>query len=445
MKILRVLFRVLLGLVILIATFLAVSVAPINHTPVQEKPEYQAMMQQLDTLNIPEIQKTSGFKVGVAKVNITPDQPTTLAGYLKRKGKAYEYVHDSIYVRTMVIDNGVNRVAVVSADLLIVPPTVTVLLEQQLPAIGFSIESVYLGAVHTHNSIGNWGEGVTGLIFGAYEDSVTHFIADRIMESITLASKELKPATFRTKTIPLPEAVGNRLIDHGPVDSLVRVLEVQRADSMKFIALSYTAHATCLFSRDLFLSRDYPGTLVDVLEKSGYDFAMFFAGSVGSHTCAPPEYGVACLDWMAEKISNSLTTNQEYHTIEDSTLHMIRVPLLLPKSQAKIAKDWRIRSWLFRSAFGEYPVYLTALRIGDFVLMGTPCDFSGEMNKELDLYANAKGRQLMVTSFNGGYIGYVTPTKYYDVDHYETRIMNWYGLGTAEYLSSCMKKILDKI
>lgn len=445
MKILRILLRVLLGLVVLLILFLAVSVAPINHTPVQDTPVYESMMAQLDTLKPSNHQSGYGYRVGIAKVNMTPDHPIALAGYGNRKGKRYEYVHDSIFVRSMVVDNGVTRVAIVSADLLIIPPTVTELLEKRLPSIGFSIESVYLSAVHTHNSIGNWGEGVTGIMFGAYQDSVAQFITNKIMESIALASGELKSATFRTKQIPLPDAVGNRLIDDGPVDSLVRVLEVLRSDSMKFIAVSYTAHATCLFSRDLFLSRDYPGVLVDDLEDTGYDFAMFLAGSVGSHKCLTPQFGLPCLDWMSQKISTSIFNHSEFHTITDSSLRMIRVPLLLPSSQAKISQDWRIRSWLFRSAFGEYPVYLTALRIGDFILMGTPCDFSGELNKSLDAHAHARGNQLMITSFNGGYIGYVTPTKYYDVDHYETRLMNWYGMGTAEYVSACMQKILDKI
>lgn len=445
-RILFVFLRIVLVLFLLIVVFLAVSIAPIDHTPVQDKPVYKAMMQQLDTLEVSFTSgKPQGFSVGVAKVNITPPHPTQLAGYGNRKNKLYEFVHDSIYVRTMVIGNGVNRVALVSADLLIIPPSVTALLEESLPIIGFSISSVYMGAIHTHNSIGNWGEGVTGFIYGAYDDSVTHFIANKIIESITKASQDVKPATFKTAQIALPEAVSNRLIDDGPVDSLIRVLEVQRSDSLRFITLSYTAHATCLFSRDLFLSRDYPGQLIDALESSEYDFAMFLAGSVGSHRCKPPEYGLPCLDWMTDKITHAVSGNHQYKTITDSMLQMIRVPLLLPSSQAKISKDWRVRSWLFKSAFGEYPVYLTAFRIGDLVLMGTPCDFSGELNKELDEYAAQHGLQLMVTSFNGGYIGYVTPTKYYDVDHYETRLMNWYGMGTAEYVSACMKKMIGKI
>ena len=56
--------------------------------------------------------------------------------------------------------------------------------------------------------------------------------------------------------------------------------------------------------------------------------------------------------------------------------------------------------------------------------------------------AQARGLQVMVSSFNGGYIGYVTPRQYYDIDHYETQLMNWYGPGTGEYLMTCLEMLI---
>ncbi|MFZ6011594.1 MAG: hypothetical protein ACOYXT_14720, partial [Bacteroidota bacterium] len=127
----------------------------------------------------------------------------------------------------------------------------------------------------------------------------------------------------------------------------------------------------------------------------------------------------------------------------DSTLFMLRMPLPLSDPQLKIEKDWKVRPWFFRTAMGEYPVYLTALRIGDVVLAGTPCDFSGEFSYQLNAVASWRpGSQLMVTSFNGGYIGYVTPLERYDRNHYETRLMNWYAPGTGEYIEECLYKLI---
>ena len=442
-KILRYFFISLLVFIGLILLFLAFAIAPINRSLPPEHAYYKEMLDRIT----PQHAATKGnFSIGFAKENLTPSHPTALAGYGNRRGKKYDIVHDSIYVRAMVVSNGAARVAIVSADLLIIPPSVTERLGRELPDIGFTLDNTYLGATHTHNSIGNWGKGATGLLFGAYEDSIVTMITDKIKRCIQKASADILPATIRYGRVPVGRAVDNRLTEGGPVDSLLRVIDVVRADSSKLLLMSYTAHATCLFSRDLNLSRDYPGKLVDEVEASGYTFAMFLAGSVGSHGCNAPEYGQVCIDWVTGKLMRKLNGPKDWLSpVRDSALLMYRVPLALGSPQVKISKDWRIRPWLFRAAFGEYQPYLTALRLGDITLLGTPCDFSGEFNAALDSAAVPHGGHTIVTSFNGAYIGYVTPLKYYDVDHYETRLTNWYGPGTGEYLLTCLEKMMEAV
>jgi len=443
-RILRILFLVILTVAILALLAVTISVAPIDRTPVSQLKIYDEMMRRLDS--IPDETVTSfntGFRVGYSRVNFTPSFPTATAGYGKRRGKPFTTVHDSVFVRTMVISNGVQTVAIVSADLLIIPPTVTALLKNKLPEIGFSLDNTYLGATHSHNSVGNWGEGITTFLYGSYEDSVVNLISGAILKSIQQASSAMLPATLRTGLISIPQAVENRMIDGGPEDPFFRVLEAERSDSSKLLFSSFTAHATCLYSRDLELSRDYPGKLVDIFEAQGYNFAMFMAGAVGSHGCTPEKFGWDCIDWMAENLSERfLRERQQLTKIDDSTLKMERVELLLPEPQAKISENWKIRSWVFRKAFGEYPADLTALRIGSLVMLGTPCDFSGEFDHSLDSIGGRVNTTVMVTSFNGGYIGYVTPARYYDVDHYETRLMNWYPPGNGEYISLCLGKLI---
>ena len=440
-KILRFIAILFFSVLALIILFFVVSVVPIDRA-VDRSELLTVMNNEMDTL--PKVvPASSGFLVGHAKENLTPPYPTATAGYGKRRGKLYESVHDSIYVRTMVIDNGSKRVAIVSADLLIIPPTVTALLEKELPEIGFTLDNTYLGAIHTHNSIGNWGKGVMTFLYGSYDDSIVHFIADKIKHSILRASQNLEPATLKTGTIPLDHIVYNRLIDNGPVDSLLRVIEIQHNDSSKLLLMSFTAHATCLFARDMVLSRDYPGKVVDAIEKNGYDFVMFMAGAVGSHAGNVPEQGWSCVDLLSDEVAKGFLLNKHHLVaVRDSTLMMQRVPLLLSEPQAKVLKDWRLRPWSFDLAFGDYPEFLTALRIGNIVMLGVPCDFSGEFNRGLDSLAAQHGMTAMVTSFNGGYIGYVTPGKYYDVDHYETQLMNWYGPGNGEYIEQCMEELM---
>lgn len=430
-----------------IVFFLLISVVALDRTPYKEKAFYAEMMTRLDSLlHKPVIHPQATFSIGYAKESITPGQRVATAGYAKRRNKLIEGIHDSIFVRTMVIQTTKSKVAIVSADLLIVPPTVVEVLKKRLPEIGFTLDNTYLGAIHSHNSVGHWAGGAAALLYGEYKDSIVNFIADQIIVSIKRASQNTLPASLKSGKIPIRNVTRNRINDNNPVDSLLRVIEVIRSDSGKLILMSHTAHATCLSSRNILLSRDYPGKLVDTFEQQGYAFAMFMAGAVGSHGCKSPESGVNCIDYMANEMSTQFMAGRNIlHTVHDSALVMNRVLLTLPKSQAKISMNWGIRPWLFRSALGEFPVYLNALRVGDVVMLGTPCDFSGEFNSQLDLVAKHHNLQTMVTSFNGGYIGYVTPRQYYDVDFHETRLMNWYGPGTGEYMVECMDKMIVSV
>ncbi|MBC8155790.1 MAG: hypothetical protein H7Z72_23115, partial [Bacteroidetes bacterium] len=129
----------------------------------------------------------------------------------------------------------------------------------------------------------------------------------------------------------------------------------------------------------------------------------------------------------------------------DSHLTMLTLPLALRDPSARVSADWRVRPWLFHAVYGDYPSDLKALRIGPAVLVGTPCDFSGELVAGLTPVAANRGLNLMITSFNGGYVGYITPDAYYDRDAYETRVMNWFGPGNGAYFSEMMAGLIRKL
>jgi hypothetical protein len=70
-----------------------------------------------------------------------------------------------------------------------------------------------------------------------------------------------------------------------------------------------------------------------------------------------------------------------------------------------------------------------------------PCDFSGEFMPILEKVALEKHRKLIITSFNGSYMGYLTPDQYYTLPHYETREMNWLG-KKGSYFTELIEQII---
>jgi Neutral/alkaline non-lysosomal ceramidase, N-terminal len=448
MSIISLLRRVLIFLTALFAAvllFALSAVVPIDHTPYTQQDFYSSMDQNLQEFAATKIPAAkNGFEVGIAKENITPSYPTAMAGSGLRRYH-FQSVHDSIYVRTMVFSNGSTSVALVSLDMLLVPPELTHLLEDKLTPIGFNLGNTYLSATHTHSSIGNWGKHLAGRLYtGPYDDALIHFIADKVVQSVAEANSSLLRARIRTGTIPISNLLYNRLAGKaGRIDSLLRVIEIYRIDSSRLVLASFTGHPTCDRSNSLELSRDYPGVFVDALEAGDYTFAIFVAGAVGSHGCLGPDRGPQMVNYVGNKLAADFLRSQNLlHGVSDSTLFMARIPLELGKPQFKISEGWCIRPWLYELAFGTYHADLAALRIGSILMIGTPCDFSGELMGPIDSVAMHFGVHAMVTSFNGNYIGYITEDKWYDMDHYETRLMNWYGPGNGAYLTECVIKLV---
>jgi hypothetical protein len=78
--------------------------------------------------------------------------------------------------------------------------------------------------------------------------------------------------------------------------------------------------------------------------------------------------------------------------------------------------------------------YVQALKVNDFIWFTVPCELSGEYAIDLKNALEVYGYNSVFTSFNGQYLGYVVPTKYYFHDHYESRIMSWFGPSFGDYL-----------
>ena len=92
-----------------------------------------------------------------------------------------------------------------------------------------------------------------------------------------------------------------------------------------------------------------------------------------------------------------------------------------------------------------YPknVFLQALRINNSVWIFTPGDFSGESALHIKETMSAKGYEANITGYNGSYVGYILPGKYFFMNHYETRLMGWFGPTMGDYTVDLINKICD--
>ncbi|WP_090341281.1 neutral/alkaline non-lysosomal ceramidase N-terminal domain-containing protein [Dyadobacter koreensis] len=449
MKFLKILFYILGSLLFILLIMVATMVTTVDRTPYKEMAYYKQWKENIGRIaNEPAADTTSKQIIaGWAKVNITPQTPGPMAGYGKRKGAHYEAVHDSIYVRTVVVDNGISKAAIITADMLIVPPNITERVKELLPKVNFTFDQVYFGAIHSHNSLGGWYNTITGKLFaGAYDAATVENISQAIIKSIQDAQKNTQPATIAFGEVKDTLDIRNRLVgEEGILDPWVRNIELIKADGKKALITSYAAHSTVLNAKTMELSRDYAGALVDGLEAGEANFAVYMAGAVGS--MGPIEKGKDDFDEVknqaggVEKAIQSILGSFEK---QPDIIRSITVPLPLRDPTPKLTPKFALRSWVFRWAFGDVPSYVKALRVGNVLMIGVPCDFSGELMPELTAYAAKKGLHLMVTSFNGGYVGYITNDKFFDRDLYETTTMSWFGPYNGAYFQEVIKDLIDK-
>ena len=449
MKFLKITVKILLGLLIIILIFLAFTIAPVDRTDYQEMEYFKQMNDKLKAWK-PSKDTANNFKAGWATINLTPSIPMPTAGYGDRQGKSYQSIHDSVYVRAIVLSNASKPIAIVSCDLLIFPPEVTILLKEKLKTIGFDWSQIYVGTTHTHNSLGAWGKNTVGELFaGKYNQSTVNFIANKVLEAIKKAAQNQVSAKMGFGKINAKELVFNRLVGDklGTTDPMIRLLKIQKQTGEIALFTTFSAHATTLNADKNFLSADYPGELVKKLALA-VNFSSFMAGAVGSTGPSGEELHD---DFQQTKnISEGLSTKilKEINTIkcqEINTLSLSTFEVSLRESQVRFAENWRFRPLVFKTLFGNYQAEMKALRIGNNILIGTPCDYSGELMPEVLQVAERRNLNLIITSFNGGYIGYITHDRHYDLNLYETRIMNWYGPQNGVYFQDIIQKILKKI
>lgn len=418
----------------------------IDRTPYEQTHYFEETLQNLQS-HPATVTTGDTLQVGWAKVNITPPAPAPLAGYGKRMGMAYEEVHDSAWVRTFAFDNGQTEAYYVALDMLITPMRVLQELEKHYPELGLKPEQVYLSATHSHTSFGGWGRkpGIR-LMSGKYDEELVQQLTQQIVESMQLAKQNLQPTKVGYGSVNAASLVKNRLTESRENrDTELRFIRFERPDGTSAILSFFSAHPTILPSMQPILSRDYPGVLVDELEERT-DFAAFSAGAVGSHSAV---YFHDATFESTEEVGERLAAilRHELHKVKTDYIYTLgynRVPLPLPEPQWRISKGLRLAPTLFNWVFGKHPAYVTSLQVGDIVLLGAPADYSGEFMDELEHTAAQERLEVVATSFNGGYIGYITPEEHYDLDEYETRSMSFFGPQSGTYLTHILQLLLGQ-
>lgn len=429
----------------------------LDKTPYQQTGFYEKQIAAINNADFKYNLSDKCIEVGWSKINLLPPFTTPIAIDANRGGKHFEGIHDSIYVRAFIFRQQGKKIAFVSADLLIIPPSVTKIFDTLLVKQGFDSKNIFFTATHTHTSLGAWYNSYVGEKFaGKYDDRVPKFIAEKITDAILDAEKKCSPSKIGYAEFPTHQLVFNRLLTQmahlpdtlGEIDSLIRIVKIENDKEQRAAIITFAAHNTVFNESLMKLSADWSGMMMHKLEEEGViNFASFSAGAVGS--MGPFEFSKVQEEeakYMCDGVGKIVS--EKFDSIKTgvvSPIRMIHLPLYLREPNLRVADNFVLRPWLFKKLFGEEKTFINFFQLGNIVFTGMPCDFSGELVNEIDSAADIRHLKFIPTSFNGSYIGYITDDRHYSLRTYETRTMNWFGYGNGNYLCEVAGRVFLKL
>ena len=444
-------FGIISGTVVSILILLFfVFTTPVDHTPYFESDYFEQSLLRIDSVKNLSSQVNDKLLAGFSKVSITPllnqseenyregeFTEVPLAGYGGRKGAPATGVHDSIFVKVAAMKVGEELIFLVSADLLIIPPNMVDSVLKILSENGIRREQLFFSATHTHSSLGAWGSGFVAKQFAGDENNnLVKWLAIKTAEAITTAENDLKPAQIASGNFNAGQYTRNRLVGElGTKNDDFSFIFIEQTRYKKVVIGSFSSHSTTLGDENMEISADYPGYWARKMENTFADYALFFAGSMGSQSPVSKGEGFEKAKFLGEALADSLIKHLKKTKPEEHvSFSHVSLEIPLPKFQIRLTTKRNLSAFLSQKLMPyTYGAWVQAFRFGDMVWITTPADFSGEYAVPLKNAIKARGFHSNVTSFNGNYLGYIIPGKYFYLDKYESKTMGWFGPYMGDY------------
>ncbi len=151
------------------------------------------------------------FQAGAAKTNITPPLGEPIVG--NWNSPLADYIHDELFARCLVLDDGETRLGFVLVDNVGVKQEVFDAAKNMIhETTGLPPTHIMMASTHTHSSIsaGGKGEKRRGWTLGEPLDTYQSFMASRIADGMQVAMKNLEPARIGWGSGTVPQHVFNR-------------------------------------------------------------------------------------------------------------------------------------------------------------------------------------------------------------------------------------------
>ncbi len=319
---------------------------------------------------MPRSQRT--LTAGAAKATITPPVGTPAIGTIQRSTG----VHDDLFVRALVLDDGQARVAIVSLDLIgmnfeLADAARTAIRERT------GITTAFVHCTHNHSSpftipwsvLGpRWPEGPQRAWHAGLASTVATVVAD--------ACTRLELVTLRAGRAPVRLGSNRRLLSggtvvmkpnpDGPVVPWVDVLAVDRSDGRPLaVVFSHAAHPVIIHGASRLTSAEFPGFAARrIEERLGSDAVALFGQAFAADINADPlrggieaarHAGDVLADATLHAVAASdVVTSSPLSVVEiREHLPLLRLPTRAACTEALEAAERRLANAYGRTAFSD--------------------------------------------------------------------------------------------
>lgn len=392
-------------------------------------------------------EKRGDLRAGIAKIDITPDNPVKLYGYSSRKTLS-EGVHDPLSARAIVFENNGKRVVLVSSDLGSYGDEVFPTIQKSiLDKFNLKESELFLSAIHSHSSPILSLNEETG---DPNNIQYTETLNQKLLTVIGEAFNNLKPVHTGVGVGSSPVGSNRREMKpdgsitlgrnpYGPTDKEVLVMKIVAPDGTLIGALyDYATHATSLGPGNMQVSGDVLGISAQFVEKIlGKDaVSPVFAGASGN---IDPWYRVLPdfntePGWIPEPVLlGSLLGEEVIHVFRNikevnpgGEINTSFATIECPRRKMAENND-RIAEEDQRTTI---PVNITVARVGDNVAF---VGFNVEMLTEIGMAIKSGSpykHTFVITHCNGS-SGYLPPAELYKEGGYEVNSTR-FEIGSAD-------------
>jgi hypothetical protein len=270
---------------------------------------------------------------GTAIENIVPPErvgTTYMAGYNSFCAPAVSGVHDPLYARALVLDDGVARWALVSLDLIGLSYPDVLEMKKTLSQKGFPGENLLVFATHTHagpDVIGLWGprKGVPGVNL-AY----LTFLKERVVATVLAAFENLQPVKMVAAAGSYPRAVVNNR-QPGFVNDTIGLIALKGKAGFVASLATYTLQVELTTRDNNLLSADFPAVVCQAVEENLGGVCLYASGIDGGMTPYRPEAGFGEVLRVGQEVSAEVLKLAELLVpVEASPISLQRKIVRLP-------------------------------------------------------------------------------------------------------------------